>query len=260
VIRFPDRSFVFAGDSGSGTHEVARFWYRHRGRRTPVRKRHPDASRFEPPPPYSGPGRPRVKGVRRPKPRPAVAAATRFARRAVPRYGEGRRPVETREGTGFWYQSGAGRIPLRRGFVRDRSGTHRDDDFFTTHRRWDAKRVIGTDGGRWNRETTVQEARSCSGLETTPGWCRKTGRRAGPGRRGRYPVVAVRFEPLPESKRTGAVSWPGKSTVTFSDAWCAVRRRWGAGALLPPAGDGSALQKRPPPVRELLLVTLAPAA
>jgi transposase len=100
------------------------------------------------------------------------------------------------------------------------------------------------------------EARSCSGLETTPGWCRKTVRRAGPCRRGRYPVVAVRFEPLPESKRTGAVSWP----VTFSDAWCAVRRRWGAEALLPPAGDGSARQKRPPPVRELLLVTLAPAA
>ncbi|HEY1188258.1 MAG TPA: hypothetical protein VGE74_11410 [Gemmata sp.] len=64
-IRFPDRAFVFAGDSGYGTHDVARFCDRHRAPLTRVSKLHPDARRFDPPPPYAGKGRPRVKGAKR---------------------------------------------------------------------------------------------------------------------------------------------------------------------------------------------------
>ncbi len=56
LIRFPDRAFVSAGDSGYGTHEVARFCYRHRDRLTLVSKLHPDANLFDPPPPYTGKG------------------------------------------------------------------------------------------------------------------------------------------------------------------------------------------------------------
>ena len=72
-------------------------------------------------------------------------------------------------------------------------------------------------------------------------------------------MVALLFHALPEAKRGGAVSWPGKTTVTFSDALCAVRRWLWDEAVLPQAGDGTALQKLPGPVRELLLTTLAPA-
>ena len=54
LIRFPNRTFVFAGDGGYGTHEVARFCRRHRGRLTRVSTSHPDANLFEPPPPYAG--------------------------------------------------------------------------------------------------------------------------------------------------------------------------------------------------------------
>ena len=67
LVRFPGRSFVFAGDSSYGTHEVARFFHRHRDRLTLVSKLHPDANLFDPPPPYTGKGRPRVKGDRREK-------------------------------------------------------------------------------------------------------------------------------------------------------------------------------------------------
>jgi hypothetical protein len=62
LIRFPGRTFLFVGDSGYGTHAVARFCHRHRGRRSRVSKLHPDANLFAPPPPYSGNGRPRIKG------------------------------------------------------------------------------------------------------------------------------------------------------------------------------------------------------
>lgn len=84
--------------------------------------------------------------------------------------------------------------------------------------------------------------------------------RAGPCLLGLYSVVAALFCALPESKRVGGVSWPGKAGVTFSDALCAVRRWLWAEAVLPQAGDGTALQKLPEPIRELLLTTLAPAA
>ena len=57
LIRFPNRTFVFAGDSGFGSHEVARFCHRHRRRLALVSKCHPDVNPFEPPPRYAGIGR-----------------------------------------------------------------------------------------------------------------------------------------------------------------------------------------------------------
>ena len=260
LIRFPGRTFVFVGDSSYGTHEVARFCHRHRTRLTLVSKLHPDANLFDPPPADRKPGRPRVKGDRRQKPRAAVAAATTFTRREVGWYGGGKRRVDTLEGTGHWYKSGAGLVPLRWVFVRDATGTHRDEYFFTTDADLTPARVIGHYCGRRNIETTFREARSALGLESTRGWCPKTVLRAGPCLLGLYSVVALLFCALPESKRVGAVSWPGKSTVTFSDALCAVRRWLWAEAVLPQAGNATALQKLPEPVREPLLTTLAPAA
>jgi len=260
LIRFPDRTFVFTGDSGYGTHEVARFCHRHRARLTLVSKLHPDANLFDPPPPYTGKGRPRVKGERRPKPRAAVAAATAFARSDVGWYGGGKRTVLTLDGAGHWYKGGCGLIPLRWVFVRDATGTHRDEYFFTTDPDLTPTAVIGHYCGRWNIETTFQEGRCCLGLESTRGWREKTVLRAGPCLLGLYSVVAFLFHALPESKRTGAVSWPGKATVTFSDALCAVRRWLWAEAVLPQAGADAALDKLPTAVRELLLTTLAPAA
>jgi hypothetical protein len=258
--QFPDRTFVFAGDAGYGTHEVARFCHRHRDRLTLVSKLHPDANLFDPAPPYAGKGRPPIKGARRPKPSQAVATAPGFTRLEVGWYGGGKRDVETLEGTGHWYKAGQPLVPLRWVFVRDASGTHRDEYFFTTDPSLNPTSVIGYYCGRWNIETTFQEARCCLGLETTRGWCKKTVLRAGPCLLGLYSVVAILFQALPESKRTGAVAWPGKTTVTFSDALCAIRRWLWAEAVLPQAGDSMALEKLPDPVRELLLTTLAPAA
>ena len=84
LLRFPRRTFVFVGDAGYGTHEVARFCRRHCGRLTLVSKPHPDANPFAPPPAYRGKGRPRVKGDALPKPREAAAAARRTRRSEVP--------------------------------------------------------------------------------------------------------------------------------------------------------------------------------
>ena len=259
LMRFPGRTFVFAGDSTYGTHEVARFCHRHRDRLTLVSKCHPDINLFTPPPPYAGNGRPRVKGARLPKPRQATATAPR-TRLSVAWYGGGTRRVEAATGVGHWYKGGRGLVPVRWVFVRDATGTHRDEYLLTTDPALSPDAVVGIYCGRWNIETTFQEARSALGLETTRGWCQKTVLRAGPCLLGLYTVVAVLFHSLPAAKRCGGVSWPGKATVTFSDALCAVRRWLWAEAILPQAGGGAALKKVPEPVRELLLTTLAPAA
>lgn len=259
LLWFPQRSFLFIGDSPYGTHQVARFVARHRHRLTLVSKLHPEANLFEPPPPYTGKGRPRVKGQPLPKPRPAVQS-TRWQRLTVGWYGGGCRRVEVVTGTGGWYKSGRGLVPLRWVFVHDRDGTHRDEYFFSTDRTLSPQALISHYTARWNSETTFQQLRSQLGLETTRGWCAQTVRRAAPCLFGLYTVVALLYPALPESQRGGAVRWPGKENVTFSDALSAVRRWLWSAAVFPQAGSATGIEKLPEPLREILFSALAPAA
>src|SRR5260370_38800145 len=120
--------------------------------------------------------------------------------------------------------------------------------------------VVGHYAWRWNVETTFQEARAHLGLETTRGWCRKTVLRAAPCLLGLYSVVALLFAALPETQRSGGVSWPGKGHVTFSDALTAVRRWLWSGWVLPQAGADTAVAQLPEPVNERLFAALPPAA
>lgn len=261
LLRVPGRTFMFVADSSYGTHAVARFCHRHRDRLTLVSKCHPDANLFHPPPVYAGNGRPRVKGHRLPKPRQAVAGLrpSSRSRLTVPWYGGGTRHVAVVTGSGHWYKGGDGLVPVRWVFVEDRSGTHRDEYFLTTDAALSPAQVVTAYCGRWNLETTFQECRSCLGVETTRGRCRPTVTRAAPCLFGLYTVVAVLFHALPEAKRTGAVRWAGKATVTFSDALSAVRRCVWADGVFPHAGADTAIAELPADVRELLLSALAPA-
>jgi hypothetical protein len=257
---FPDRRFVFVGDSAYGTHEVARFCHRHHDRLCLISKIHPEANLFEPPSAYNGKGRPRIKGQRRPKPGEAVSAARRHKRLTVGWYGGGTRRVGALTGTGHWYKSGKGLVPILWVFVHDREGTHRDEYFYTTDVGLSAAQVIGYYTGRWNIETTFQEVRSCLHLETARGWCRTTVLRVTPCLFGLYSVVASLYNELPACRRVGAITWPGKTGVTFSDALTAVRRWLWSDGVLAQAGGGSVVEKLPPPFREFLYSALAPAA
>jgi hypothetical protein len=257
---FPGRRFVFVGDSAYGTHEVARFVHRHRDRLSLVSKLHPEANLFEPPPASKGKGRPPVKGKRLSKPREAVSAARRYKRLTVGWYGGGTRRVETLTGTGHWFKSGKGLVPIRWVFVRDRDGTHRDESFSTTDTGLSVGQLIGYYTGRWNIETTFEEVRSCLHLETARGWCRATVLRVTPCLFGLYSVVASLYDKLPASRRVGSIPWPGKVGVTFSDALTAVRRWIWADGVFAQVHGGTKVGKLPPSVRELLYLALAPAA
>ena len=281
-LRPPGRTLALAGDSGFGAHEVGRFCHRHRRPLTLVGKPHPDVNLFAPPPPYRGNGRPRVKGDCLPEPR-AAAATSRRRKLTAGWYGGGARRARAATGTGHWDKGGDRPVPIRWVFVRDATGTHRGEYLFTSGTARTADVVAGTYCGRGSIETPFPGCRSCTGLETTRGRCRGTVCRAAPCPFGLYPVVAVlsHLSPggertggqnrhiatndripshlSPGGERTGGVVWPGKATVTFSDALTAVRRRVRVGGVFPRAGADAATAEPPANVRELLLTGLAPA-
>lgn len=259
LLWFPDRHFVFVGDSGFGTHEMAWFVSRHRAHLSLVSKLHPEANLFEPPPPYSGHGRPPVKGPRRPKPSQAMAGAT-LSTEEVAWYGGGRRKVGVTTGTGHWYKAGEGLVPIVWVYVKDQGGTHRDEYFYSTDTSMTATAMIEAYAGRWNLETTFQETRCFLGLESTRGWCRKTVLRAAPCLFGLYTVVALLYQELPESKRLGRVDWPGKVGVTFSDALTCVRRWLWREWVFPQAGGAGPVEQLPESLHKVLIYALAPAA
>src|SRR5205807_8499496 len=147
-------------------------------------------------PAYAGHGRPRVKGARLPSPQEVVAQAPR-RRLNVAWYGGGRRDVEVVSGVGHWYRAGQGLVEVRWVYVHDLTGTHRDEYFYSTDVAMTPAAIIEEYTGRWNIETTFEEARAYLGLESTRGWCPQTVLRAEPCLLGLYSVVALRYWLLP---------------------------------------------------------------
>jgi hypothetical protein len=260
---FPEQRFVCCADGNYAAHELAEVAAAAPGRLTLVSKFYPDANLFEPPPPVRGKRpahRPRKKGKELPKPARAAQGTPKPPVLDVAWYGGGRRRVEVVSGVGRWYKSGRPLVPVRWVFVRDRTGTHRDEYFFTTDVTMVPKAVIETYTGRWNIETTFQEARSYLGLETTRGRVRNTVLRAEPCLLTLYALVVWLYLELPARyRRVRAVDWSGKADVTFSDAITAVRRYLWVEGVFSISGHREAFEKLGGPLQRILLQGLAPA-
>jgi hypothetical protein len=257
---FPERQFVFAGDQNYGSHDMAALAPRTQGRLHVVSKFYPNANLYQPPPVYAGHGRPRVKGAKLPTPQETVATAQR-TRLNVAWYGGGRRDVAVVSGTGHWYKAAEGLVPVQWVYVQDRTGTHRDEYFYSTDLTMTDTEIIEEYTGRWNIETTFEDSRAYLGLESTRGWCERTVGRAEPCLLGLYSVVALLYGLLPPAEQEqGVVEWEGKATVTFSDAITAVRRWLWTGWVFPRAGHAETFAKLPQAFRQSLLYALAPAA
>lgn len=259
---FPERTFVFAGDGGYGTHELARFAHRHRSRLTLVSRFYPDANLYALPPVTGGKkkGRRRKKGRKLPAPAEVVKRSPR-SRMTVAWYGGESRRVEVVSGTGHWFKNGEGLVPVRWVFVHDCTGTHRDEYFFTTDPAMAPRTIIETFTGRWSIETTFQEMRAYLGLETTRGWTEKTVLRAAPCLFGLFSVIALLYAQLPARRVEGiGILWPGKTERTFSDAITAVRRWLWSDWVFATPRHHEPFAKLSRPIRAVLLYALAPAA
>jgi transcriptional regulator with XRE-family HTH domain len=261
---FPDRTFVCCADGSYAAHELAELAAINPQRLKFVSKFYDNANLFEPPPPYvkgQSQGRPRVKGKELPKPAQVVRDTPKPSVLTVAWYGGDRRRVEVVTGCGWWYQAGRPLVPVRWVFVRDRTGTHRDEYFFTTDVTMSPQTVIETYTGRWNIETTFQEARSYLGLETTRGRSRNTVLRAEPSLLALYTMVVWLYAELPvRYRQVRVVDYVSKRDVTFSDAITAVRRWLWVEGVFSITGHREAFEKLGRPLRQILLQGLAPAA
>ena len=77
--------------------------------------------------------------------------------------------------------------------------------------------------------------------------------RAAPCLFGLYTVIALLYQALPESKRSGRVEWPGKVGVTFSDALTCVRRWLWREWVLPQVGGNEPVDQLPESLHKILM-------
>jgi DDE superfamily endonuclease len=260
---FPARHFIFVGDRGYGTSETARFCSKHRQHLTLVSKFYGDAALYEPPPPRTRRtmGRPRVKGQKLASPQEVVANTAKRPGLTVAWYGGTPRDIEAVTGTGYWYRIGEALVEVRWVYVHDRTGTHRDEYFFTTDITMRPQQVVEWYTQRWSIETTFQECREYLKLESTKGYGQQTVLRFTPCLFGLYTMVVLLYLQLPRPSRAlSTVLWRGKSTVTFSDMMTCVRRALWQQWVFQTQAASQEFSKLSPSLQETILYALAPAA
>jgi hypothetical protein len=224
---FPERKSVFAGDGGYCTHKLSKFTRRHRRRICLVSKFYTDAVLHKLPPKREKGqmGRNKVRGERLPTPSEVVTSAKRWRKLVVQWYGGGQRHIEVLSRVGHWYRQGHGLVQVRWVYVRDLSGTHRDECLVSTDETMSEQEIVESFVGRWDIEVTFEEMREHLGLERNRGRCKQTVLRVEPCLFGMYSLIALWFACLGgDPLNRIVVTWPGKTNVTFSDAMGSVRR------------------------------------
>jgi hypothetical protein len=173
---FPDRHFIFLGDSGYGTSETARLCQKHRQHLTLVSKCYGDAALYEPPPPRTRHtmGRPRVKGQKLGSPQAVVASTAQRTRLTVAWYGGTTRDIEGVTGTGHWYRIEEDLVAVRWVYVHDGTGTHRDEYVLTTDLTMKPQHLVERYTQRWSIATTFQECREHLKRESTKSYGQQT--------------------------------------------------------------------------------------
>jgi hypothetical protein len=260
---FPERRFIFGGDSGYGSSETARFCSKHRQHLTLVSKFYGAAALYAPPPPRTcrTMGRRRVKGPKLASPQEVVANTATRTSLTVAWYGGTTRDIESITGTGHWYRIGEGLVEVRWVYIHDCTGTHRDEYFLTTDLTMKPQHIVECDTQRWSIETTFQECREYLKLESTKGYCPAPILRLTPGLFGLYTAIVLLYLQLPRTLRTPrAVFWKGKTTVTFSDMMTSVRYAIWEQWLFQTPDDRQAFSKLSRALQDTLLYALAPAA
>jgi hypothetical protein len=258
---FPQRKFVFLGDGGFGSHELARFFARHRRHATLVSRCHPDAA-LHTTPTRNRIGRPRIKGRKLPSPRQTVAQRKHGKHATVTWYGGSTRRVELVSDVGQWYRIGQGLVPVRWVHVHDLEGTHRDDWVYSTDPTLSPAQTVSFFTGRWPIETTFQEVRHHLGFETTRQRVDKSVLRAAPCLLGLFSVVCLIYAEHVKHAKVSVhqTPWYVKCEPTFSDALTTVRRLLWEQTLFKQPRLHRGYQKLPPPLRRTLLDLVSRAA
>jgi hypothetical protein len=260
---FPQRTFIFLGDGGYASHELAEFCAGHHPHATLVSRFHGNANLYAPPPARrpGQTGRPRKKGRKLPSPQ-EVVARSRLRKATVGWYGGATRQVALASGVGSWYKGGRGLVPIRWVFVRDLDGTHRDEYFYATDTTLSAEEIVTCFTARWPIETTFQEMRAHLGFETTRQRTAKSVLRTAPCLLGLFTVICLVFAEHARRHpvRLRSTPWYAKKEPSFSNAIATVRNLLWSETIFETASHHEAFSKIPRRFKTLLLHYLSDAA
>jgi hypothetical protein len=221
--RFPDLTFIIVADQGFGQHATAKAFSR--PNLTLVSKFYPDAVLHEEPKPKEPgqTGRPRIKGKKLDKPL-TVVSKSKPVEAIVAWYGGGVRLVELVSGTGFWYREGKGLVKVRWVYVRDKSGTHRDEYLYSTDVKLKPCQIVSLYTGRWAIEVMFQECKEHLKLEKTRVWSKNSVLTLVPLIFGCYSVIVLLYhENHKQFSEIHTIWWPKKTCITFSNMLFSIR-------------------------------------
>ena len=188
-----------------------------------------DAALYQPPPPYSGTGRPRKKGERLPNLDTLLEDPnTQWKKVTLNWYNEQEREMEIVSQKAVWYNSGKPPVPIRWVLVRDPSGTRKPVALLSTDTTCCPEQIANWYVRRWRMEVTFEEVRSHLGVETQRQWSAKAIARTTPILLGLFSWITLAAHLLIQESqlRVRQAAWYKKPLPTFSDAIGWVRQRF----------------------------------
>jgi hypothetical protein len=221
--RFPQVSWIIVGDQGFGQHATAKAFSR--PNLTLVSKFYPDAV-LHGSPEAKKPGqmgRPRLKGKQMKKPM-TVVAESKPIKAVVSWYGGSTRDVELVSGIGYWYRIGKGLVQVQWVYVKDKTGTHRDEYLYTTDISLKPAQIVSLYTSRWAIEVTFQECKEHLKLEKTRVWCKQSVLTLVPLLFGYYSTIVLFYHQNSSTFSTmRTIWWPKKTSVTFSNMLMSIK-------------------------------------
>jgi len=259
----PGRKIIVLGDSSfSSLGLIAAI----RSHVTFVTRLRLDAALYAPPPPRdpNRRGRPALRGAKLPKLSQVLEdASTKWTKLTMPYwYGGERCVLETATGTAVWYSDGLPPAHIRWVLVRDPAGERETQAFLCTELDVTPEDILSWFVQRWSVETTFQETRQHTGVETQRQWSDLAIARTTPALFGLYSLITLwAADPkLARELRPRSTAWYTKGEPSFSDAIALVRRRFWAIENLSGSRQGRDSLEIPAAVLRRLTDTLCFAA
>jgi len=225
----PHRRLVMVGDSSYAALELLAACQALDEPVTVVTRLRLDAALYEPPPPYSGMGRPRKKGKRLPTPQQALDSSDTHWRIVEVRWYDGQpRPMEIASGTAVWFHFGQPAVPIRWVLIRDPQEEYETVCLLCTDQTVAPDQIVEWFVMRWQVEVTFEETRRHLGVETQRQWSAKAIARTTPLLLGLFSWVTLSAHVFHTSDCPVGVrqtAWYAKPLPTFSDALALVRHQ-----------------------------------
>lgn len=219
---FPDRQFLFVGDSLYTGESVLRYLPENVHMIGAV---HPKGALYEPAPKErSGRGGPRKKGKRLPTRDEWAASRTPWTLLTFDQFGL-HGTFETKTRTGLYYKAGKDRI-LKFVLSRDTVGDRPTQIFYCTNLELDVRQILATYAHRWAIEVTHYDAKQLLGLEDPANRLPLAVQRTAPMAMFLYSLTVLWYAQhghaqLQFPERTW---YPRKSEPSFADMLTTLRR------------------------------------